>query len=111
MLAAARLATIQLLVGREPVTAALTSSGASTSHTHPLNQITSTLKRNTLFGIPATAAMRTVANLAPGLPQMAARAGLIWKALKAVRSVTVASIIRKTGTTRESRWTPTTPTA
>src|SRR6266566_3230129 len=112
MPAAAHLATIQLLVGPEPVIAAPTSSGASTSQSRRVTQITSTRRRNPLFGIAtAVAAVPTVASLVHGLPQMAARAGLIWKALKVARSVTVASIIRKTGTIRESRWTRTTPTA
>src|SRR5205823_602218 len=41
----------------------------------------------------------------------AAPAGLIWKALKAVRSMTAASIIHKTGTIRASLLTQMTPTA
>src|SRR4029434_4193459 len=110
MLAPAHLATIQLKMGREPVIAALTNLDASTSQSRRAIQITSTRRRNPSFGI-ALAAIVTVASLVPGLPQMAAPVGLIWKALKAVRLVTVASIIPKTGTIRESRWTQITPTA
>src|SRR5437762_763801 len=98
MPAAARLATIRLVAAMEPVLAAPISSGASISQSRRVIQITSMRRRNLLFGIAAIAAIPTVANLVRGLQQMAAPAGLIWKALKAVRSVTVASIIRKTGT-------------
>src|SRR5215831_19381698 len=101
MLAPAHLATTQLRMGTEPVIAAPTSWDASTSQSRRVIQITYTRRRNPSFGI-ALAAIVTVASLVPGLPQMAAAAGLIWKALKAVPSVTVASIIRKTGTIRES---------
>src|SRR5215211_4238495 len=100
MPAAAHLAIIRLLVGPEPVIAAPTSSGASTSQSRRAIQVTSTRRCNPSFGI-ALAAIPTVASLAHGLRQMAAPAGLTWKALKAVLSVTVASIIRKTGTIRE----------
>jgi hypothetical protein len=44
-----------------------------------------------------------VARSVLGLPRMEAPTGLTWKARKAVRSVTVAWIIRKTGTTRAWR--------
>ena len=50
------------------------------------------------------------ANSAPGLQQTGAGLGVIWRVLRAPRSVTVASIIRKTGTIRESPWTRTIPT-
>src|ERR1041384_6234833 len=98
MPAAVRLATIQSLVEQEPAIAAPTSSDASTSQSHRVIRITSMCRRNPLFGIAAIAAAPTVASLVHGLPQMAGRAGLIWKALKAARSMTAASIIRKTGT-------------
>src|SRR5438552_15439132 len=112
MQAPAHLATIPFSLGQELVIAAPISSDASTSQSRRVIQITFTRRRNPLFGIAtAVAEVPTVASLVHGLPQMAARAGLIWKALKAVRSVTVASIIRKTGTIRESRWTRTIPTA
>src|SRR5436190_15729824 len=101
MLVAARLATIRLVAAMEPVVAAPISSGASTSQSRRVTQITSTLRRNPLFGIVAIAAIPTVASLVHGLRRMAVPAGLLWKALKAARLVTVASIIRKTGTTRE----------
>src|SRR5882672_2308882 len=103
MPAAARLATIRLLVGLELVIAAPTSSDASTSQSHRVIQTTSTRRHNPLFGIAtAVAAVPTVASLVHGLAQMAAPAGLTWKVRKAVRSVTVASTIRKTGTIKES---------
>src|SRR5213596_1670159 len=83
---AAHLATIRLLVGPEPVIAAPTSSGASTSQSRRVIQITSTRRRNPLFGIAtAVVAVPTLASLVHGLPQMAARPGSTWKALKAVR--------------------------
>src|SRR5262249_40977859 len=109
MPAAARLATIRLLVALERVVAAPTSLDASTSQWRRVIRITSMRRRNPSFGTTTVvAAIQTVASLVHGLPQTAARAGLTWKALKAVRSMTVASIIRKTGTIRESRWTRTT---
>src|SRR5438876_3414686 len=112
MQAPAHLATIPFSLGPELVIAAPTSSDASTSQSRRVIQITSMRRPNPLFGIAmAVAEVPTVASLVHGLPQMAARAGLIWKALKAVRSVTVASIILKTGTIRESQWTRTTRTA
>src|SRR6266513_2603631 len=112
MRAAAHLVTIQLSEEPELVIAAPTSWDASTSQSRRVIQITSTPRRNQSFGIAtAVAAVPTVASLVHGLPQMAAPAGLTWKVRKVVRSVTVASIIRKTGTIRESRWTRTTPTA
>src|SRR5262245_10378353 len=107
---AARLAIIRLVAAMEPVVATPTSWDGSTSQSRRVIQTTSTRRRNPLFGIPAIAEVPMVASLAHGLQQMAARAGLIWKALKAVRLVTAASIIRKTGTIRESRWTRTIPT-
>src|SRR5204863_5363977 len=98
MPAAARLATIRLVVERELVIAAPISSDGSTSQSRRVIQTTYTRRRSPLFGIAAIAEIPTVASLVHGLRRMAARAGLLWKALKAVRSVTVASIIRKTGT-------------
>ena len=78
----------------------------STSQSRRVIQITSTRKRNPSFGIAtAVAAIPTVVSSVHGLPQMAARAGLIWKALKAARYETAKvalAIIRKTGTTRGS---------
>src|SRR5205814_8215242 len=50
------------------------------------------------------------ANSAPGLQQTGAGLGVIWRVLRVPRSVTVASIIRKTGTIRAWRWTRTIPT-
>src|SRR5438552_9745583 len=106
MPAAAHLATIQLLVGPEPVIAAPISSGASISQSRRVIQITSTRRRNPLFGIAtAVVAVPTVASLVHGLRQMAARPGSIWKALKAVRYETARIslvTIRKTGMTRGS---------
>src|SRR6266581_5047774 len=106
MPAAARLATIRLLVGLEPVIAAPTNLDASTSQSRQVIQITSTRRRNPSFGIAtAVVAVPTAASLVHGLPQMAARAGLIWKALKAVRYETARIslvTIRKTGMTRGS---------
>ena len=94
--------------GTEPVVAAPTSSDASTSQSRRVTRITFTRRRNPSFGIAtAVAAMPMVASSAPGLPRMAARAGLIWRALKAARSETAVAApatIRRTGTTRESRW-------
>src|SRR5947208_1838859 len=106
MLAAAPLAIIRLLVGPEPVAAAPTSSDASTSESRRVIQITSTRRRNQSSGIAtAAAAVPTVVSLVHGLPQMAARAGLIWKALKVVHCeiarVLLVTIL-KTGTTRGS---------
>src|SRR5215471_18007687 len=106
MPAAAYLATIQLLVGREPVIALPTSSDVSTSQSRRVIQITSTRRRNPLNGIATpAAAVPTVASLVHGLPQMAARAGLTWKGRKAVRyetaRISMATFL-KTGTTRES---------
>ena len=81
----------------------------------PVIQITSTRKRNPSFGITmAVAEVQTVASLVHGLPQMAAQAPVIWKALKAVRYETARIsrvTIRKTGTIRESLLTQMTPTA
>ena len=111
MPAAARLATIRLLVEREPVIAAPISSDGSTSQSRRVIRTTSTRRRNPLLGIPAIAEVPTVASLVHGLQQTAAPAGLIWKALKAVRSMTAASIIHKTGTIRASLLTQMTPTA
>src|SRR5215475_231710 len=114
MRAAAHLATIQLLGELEPAIAALTSSDASTSQSRRAIQITSTPRRNPLFGMAMPVAAPMVASLVHGLRQMVARAGLTWKALKAVR-YEIARIslvtIRKTGTTRESPWTRMTPNA
>src|SRR6266508_1396389 len=104
MRAAAHLATIQLLGELEPAIAAPTSSDASTSQSRRVIQITSTPRRNPSFGIAtAVAAVPTVASLVHGPAQMAAPAGLTWKARKAVRCAIARIppvIIRKTGTTR-----------
>src|SRR5437867_2935854 len=106
MPAAAHLATIQLLVGPEPVIAVPTSSDASTSQSRRVTQITSTHRRNPLFGIATPVApVPTVASLVHGLPQMVARAGLTWKVLRAAPSGTALvarATIPRTGTTRES---------
>src|SRR5205823_1132866 len=106
MPAAARLATIRLLVGLELVIAAPTNLDASTSQWRRVIQITSTRRHNPSFGIATpVVAVPTAASLVHGLRQMAARPGLIWRALKAVRYETarVSPVtIRKTGMTRVS---------
>src|SRR2546421_10264222 len=103
MRAAAYLATIQLLGELEPAIAAPTSSDASTSQLRRVIPTTSTRRRNPSFGIvTAVAAVPTVASLVPGLPQMAARTGLIWKALKVARSEAAGSTTPRTGTIKES---------
>src|SRR5437667_3297390 len=106
MPAAAHLATIQLLVGPEPVIAVPTSSDASTSQSRRVTQITSTHRRNPLFGIATPVApVPTVASLVHGLRQMVARAGLTWKVLRAAPSGTALvarATIPRTGTTRVS---------
>src|SRR6516165_10008630 len=106
MPAAARLATIRLSEGMEPVIAVPTSSDASISQSRRVIQITFTRRRNPSNGIAtAVVAVATVASLVRGLRRMAAQAGVTWKALKAVRYETArisqATILR-TGTTRES---------
>src|SRR5215831_6151325 len=105
MRAAGRHATIQLLEELEPAIAAPTSSDESTLQSRRVIQITSMPRRNPLFLMVMPVAVPMVASLVHGLRQMVARAGLTWKALKAVR-YEIARIslvtIRKTGTTRES---------
>src|SRR6266550_6539991 len=108
MPAVAHLATIQLLAGPEPVIAAPTSSDASISQSRRVIQITSTRRRNPLFGIAiAVAAVPMDVSLAPGLPPMAGLAGLTWRVLRGAHSETakiVPAIIRRTGMIRASLW-------
>src|SRR5919198_3568255 len=80
------LATIRLLVGPELVIPQPTSSDASTSQSRRVIQITFTRRHNPSFGTAMpVASVPMVVSLVHGLRQMAARAGLTWKALKAGR--------------------------